>query len=384
MPSSCLWRLLTFNHRNQLTSSIYLKDTNQGDSAFLGLAPFLRMNLAGKDLLPIGQEMMARIELEPNNANLWMNLSTVMLCLGQRDLGLQMQAQALQLQRIYHLAAFYQPAKLRLLTIMVPDDLAGNTPLDCLLENSDIDLIYYYVLPEAPLISAIPEHDVLMVAISESDQNLGVLAYLAKALAAWPKPVINAPQKIPAIERRAAAMLLKNVPGLLIPPTFRVSRSILQEITTGYASLSQLYNDCDFPVIIRPVGSHAGNGLSKIECSAEIVAYLNNVEGTEFFVSPFIDYSGNDGLFRKYRVALVDGLAYACHMAISSDWMIHYLNAGMYVDELKRAEEAAFMANFRPLCTATQIRFGYHLQPHKTRLFRHRLRRNQRRATAGL
>ncbi len=33
-------------------------------------------------------------------------------------------------------------------------------------------------------------------------------------------------------------------------------------------------------------------------------------------------------------------------MGISSHWMIHYINAGMYEDSTKRAEEAAFMANF--------------------------------------
>ncbi len=52
----------------------------------------------------------------------------------------------------------------------------------------------------------------------------------------------------------------------------------------------------------------------------------------EFFISRFIDYSGKDGLFRKFRVALIDGKPYACHMGVSSNWMIHYVNAGMYED----------------------------------------------------
>ncbi|MDD2702315.1 MAG: hypothetical protein PHH36_13910, partial [Sideroxydans sp.] len=40
------------------------------------------------------------------------------------------------------------------------------------------------------------------------------------------------------------------------------------------------------------------------------------------------------------------GLAYACHMAVSDHWMIHYVNAGMYEDADKRAEELAFMEHF--------------------------------------
>ena len=109
---------------------------------FLGLAPFLRKSIAGTDLLPIGQQMLAQAMQNPDDANLWMNLSTVMLCLSQYDIGMSIRAQALQLQRIYQLPAAIQPAKFRLLLLMVPGDLAANTPLDCLLEHSDIDLIF--------------------------------------------------------------------------------------------------------------------------------------------------------------------------------------------------------------------------------------------------
>ncbi len=35
-----------------------------------------------------------------------------------------------------------------------------------------------------------------------------------------------------------------------------------------------------------------------------------------------------------------------CHRAISSHWMVHYLNAGMDADAGKRAEEARAMAEF--------------------------------------
>ena len=63
-------------------------------------------------------------------------------------------------------------------------------------------------------------------------------------------------------------------------------------------------------------------------------------------MSPFIDYSSADGLYRKYRVALVDGVPFAVHMAISEHWMVHYLNAGMRENAARRAEEARFMAHF--------------------------------------
>jgi glutathione synthase/RimK-type ligase-like ATP-grasp enzyme len=219
-------------------------------------------------------------------------------------------------------------------------------PLECLLEDSDIDLDFYYVSPGIPLALPIPEHDALIVAVGEADENRHLLASLEQALAVWPKPVINAPQHIPATGRAVASALLQNVPGLLIPPTLRASRAELQAIATGATRLPELFEGCDFPIILRPVGSHGGRDLDKIACPKDIVAYLLRVDEAELYLSRFIDYRSKDGLFRKMRVALIDGAAFACHMAVSSNWMIHYLNAGMYEEERKRVEEASFMAHF--------------------------------------
>jgi len=51
-------------------------------------------------------------------------------------------------------------------------------------------------------------------------------------------------------------------------------------------------------------------------------------------------------LFRKYRVVMVDGRPYPCHMAIADRWDIWYLNAEMAFSESKRREEASFMETF--------------------------------------
>ena len=77
-----------------------------------------------------------------------------------------------------------------------------------------------------------------------------------------------------------------------------------------------------------------------------VASYLQQNDEDTFFLSRFVDYSGDDGLFRKMRLVLIDGKAYACHMGVSSNWMIHYVNAGMYEDENKRAQEARFLNEF--------------------------------------
>ena len=316
------------------------------DAPFLGLAPFLRMSIANIDLKPVGEQALAQAQANPDSATGWMNLSIVLQCIGQRELGLAMQAQALALQRVYSVAARRQPTRCRLLMLMEPGDLAANTPLECLLEDSDVELIFYYLSANDPLSTPLPDHDAVLVAMSDSDDNRAHLRYLEAALANWPKPVINLPRLIPCVDRATASELLHNQPGVLMPPTLRATRAQLQTIACGASQLKEDFPECAFPLILRPLGSQGGHGLSKIETPDDINPYLAQQPDAEFFISCFINYSHADGYFRKIRVALIDGQPYACHMAVSKNWMIHYVNAGMYEEAWKRAEELAFMEGF--------------------------------------
>ncbi len=313
---------------------------------FLGLAPFLRMSINDGNLYQLAQGMLGKAYQELDNANLWMNLATAFFSLSQRDLGLAIQRQALQMKNIYHLPATRQPEKFRLLMVMAAGDLAENTPLDCLLEDSSISLTCYYATVAEPLPSPQPEHDALMVAMSDTRDTRPILAALNHLLRNWERPVINAPQNIHNTERNTASAILQNAPGLMMPLTYQIQRETLQAVATGAMRLHETHPDCVFPIILRPVGSHAGRDLDKINNAKDIGYYLERVPDAALYLSRFVDYSCQDGLFRKFRVALIAGRAYACHLAISAHWMIHYVNAGMYDDAGKRAEEANFMAHF--------------------------------------
>jgi glutathione synthase/RimK-type ligase-like ATP-grasp enzyme len=312
---------------------------------FCGLAPFARANLAGKNLLPLGQALLERATQDDNNAILLMNLSLVMQSLGQHELGIAIQSEALLIERVYTYRALEQPARIRLLLLCVAGDIAENTPLDCLLEVTDIDIIFYYVATDGSLSAPIPEHDLLMVGICESDENAALLRGLTPVLSNWQKPIINAPERIINTGRKVASLLLQGVAGLIMPTTFRLTREVLTSVGRSESLLSDKIKT-DFPIIIRPLGSHAGHDLERINDKTALCDYLARINASAFFVSRFVDYSGNDGLFRKLRVMLIDGKPYIAHLAISSHWMIHYVNAGMYEDAQKREAEKQMMENF--------------------------------------
>lgn len=312
----------------------------------IGVAPLMRRAFAGEDLTPTGSELFARARDNPDDAHAWLDLSTVLQLTGHRNDALAVQAEAIALQPHYQLPAQAAGPGLRLLVLMAPGDLMGNTPIEFLVEDSDISLDLLYLTADGAWPDMVPEHDVMMVAVGESDANQPLLARLASYIENWPRPIVNQPGHIAGLSRDGVCRTLAGLPGIDLPAAGRVSREQLRSLCEGTLAIGALVHDGRFPIIVRPVGSHAGTDLEKMVTADELASYLARVSSERFFVSRFVDYRSADGLFRKYRVALIDGRPFVCHLAISSHWMVHYLNAGMTESPEKRAEEAACMANF--------------------------------------
>ena len=314
----------------------------------IGLAGLGRLMEAGNDISVLGPQLEARVAQDPSDAGAMLDIAT--LCFltqnpGNVPFALHYQSQALKLQQVYRLASPANPV-LRLLVVMAPGDNTSNTPVDCLLEHSSVEVSFVYTVPGQALPPALPLHDVVFVAVGESNANHVLLQALAALRSRTDRPIINAPEHIVRTLRDDAAERLGSIPGVLMPPTVRVARSTLQAVGRRGASLGDVPGIDTFPVIVRPVDSQGGKELAKVDGPDELAAYLTNVSAIEFFVSPFVDYRSADGQFRKCRVALVDASPFAVHMGISDHWMIHYVNAGMSQSVGKRRDEQAFFETF--------------------------------------
>ena len=325
------------------TNSALLNSNSQ--NRIIGLAPLMKLAFSGDDLKPIGEKLIERSKQHPNDANALMDLATILLLIGQRDIALATQIEALQYQQVFHIPSVGEP-KLRVLALMSPGDLMANTPIEFLLEDSNIALDILYVGVGIPAVEQLPEHDVMFVAIGESDETHFVLEELSNVTNLWPRPVVNTPEHILDLARDKSAKLLQDIPGVEMPMSVRVSKETLQKISNEEVKLESILEGHQFPIIARPVGSHAGKGLKRLNSADDIADYLNAVPDQEFYIAPFVDYHSPDGLFRKYRIILIEGKPFVCHMAVSSHWIIHYLNAGMHESSDKRAEEEKFMLNF--------------------------------------
>ena len=311
----------------------------------LGLALLGRTVFEGDRLAAVWSGLVARLAADQADAGAMLDLSTLLQMRGDREGGLKLQASALALSRCYR-NTHGTGRGLRVLAFAAAGDLMTNTPLDFLLEGSDIELTTWYVDGAAPSPDEVPDHDVAFLAISQADDGSAALSALARDFDAWPRPVINGhPERIAALTRDGVAGLFAGHPQVVCPPTVRLGRSALEAVAGGAQPLAALHPDLRFPVIVRPVGSHAGKSLEKLDDARALTAYLADQRSLDFFVAAFFDYSGGDGLYRKLRVVFVAGQPFIAHMAVSARWMIHYLNADMG-EAAHRQAEAAAMAGF--------------------------------------
>jgi hypothetical protein len=317
------------------------RDTGQ----LIGLGALARIAFGGGDLTPVKAGLLKRLRENDNDAAALMDLATVSQLMGQHRLGLSLQALALKLQQLYPLPV-PDPVGIRLLAILGPGDLAQNNALEFLIEGSDVRLDLLYVGTNLALPAVLPDHDLVMVALCESDRNRPQLRHIQTLLSSWPRPVICAPERIARLSRDRASQLLQGSEGAVMPLTARVDRRTLEKAACSKAPLAEIVAGSDFPLIVRPVDSQKGRGLAKLDDRRSLADYLQASREKAFYVARFVDYRGADGQFRKYRIVLIDGRPYACHMAISGRWIVHYMSAGMTESPAKRAEEERFFASF--------------------------------------
>ena len=296
-------------------------------------AGFVRLAFEGAPVAPLIQQRLASLKPGPAGAAGLLELGTLFQLTGEPARALECQRLALATGRLFRHGQA-GPGGLRLLLLVTAGDLMTNTPLELMLEGRDVEVTRLYLDAPSPLPEAVPDHDLAVMAISESDETRTLLERLRGAETAWPRPMLNAADQVLELARDRLYQRLQDAPGIVIPPTLRLTREELAA------------SPLELPIILRPVGSHAGKALERIDTPGALAAYLANEPAERLYASPFIDYAGADGRFRKYRIALFDGEPFVCHMAVSSHWMVHYLNAGMAEDPAKRAEEQAAMEGF--------------------------------------
>jgi hypothetical protein len=194
--------------------------------------------------------------------------------------------------------------------------------------------------PAQPL----PPHALLMNAIGDAD--LCALALeRAEALAArTTAPVINRPDRVKITGRAENARRLGSIPDVIAPRIETWTRASLeprQDLESGLGFPPD--QGLEFPLLLRSPGFHTGRHFVYVERREALAGALAALKGEALLAIEYLDARGADGRARKYRVMFIDGVLYPLHLAVSSDWKVHYFSADMARHAAFREEERRFL-----------------------------------------
>jgi len=233
-----------------------------------------------------------------------------------------------------------QPA---ITVLEVVSSIGGNMRTDLMVD----DRIFHRFLLAAEFYNAstvLPKHDLLLNAVGDADLVPDALNAAEALIARSKAPVVNSPAAVRQTTRCGIAERLRGIPYVTTANTLLLSRRTLS-LPDAPAILAK--KGFTFPLLLRSQGFHGGAHFEKVDSATELPRVVADLPGDSLLVLQYLDASGRDKKFRKYRVMMVDGQLYPLHLAVSPNWKIHFVTADMEDNAAHRDEDAAFLKDMK-------------------------------------
>src|SRR6201997_4812098 len=190
----------------------------------IGMARLAKMAFDGRDLRPKWAELIAKLLDGAADAGEGIDLSLIAQLLGDKQAGLAIHPEVLRSHELFRSSCVSTNPRLRVLALAAATDMGSNTPIEFLLEESGIELMMLYVIPEVELPTPLPDHDIAIVIASDSEDCRDALRKIGVLASNWPRPLLNPPHLVGNLDRDKLHGLLAGIDGLVIPTTTAVTR----------------------------------------------------------------------------------------------------------------------------------------------------------------
>ena len=204
----------------------------------------------------------------------------------------------------------------------------GNIPAKHIFDGRTYKVTVLYVEYYNPALP-LPPHALVFNAIGDADLCRDALAIAERIVARSDAPVVNPPAQVLKTGRAGNAGRMGGLSGVRAPRVELVRKEELKDLR--------------FPVLLRAPGFHTGQHFVKVDRREDITKALAELPGDEVLAIEYLDARGPDGKARKYRVMFIGDALYPLHLAVSSDWKVHYFTADMGIEEDHRREEQCFL-----------------------------------------
>jgi tetratricopeptide (TPR) repeat protein len=279
------------------------------------------------------------LDVQPQLAIAHQNLAVALDSAGLREQALVHRERAYQLQRVFTDVALGNEQR-RVLVLGVGKG-TGNVPIDALLSRKTTTLIRYAIdYADEAEDAHLPPYDIVFNGIGDPDVATPLAARLARFAARCERPILNPPDAIERTHRHKTGAILEHVPDVIVPRCLRIDArpAKVEELAHQIAQAG-----LSFPLLTRPLATHGGERLELHASLESLWLALINLDAPAYLTA-WHDFRSTDGYFRKYRIIYVDQKPHPYHLAISSQWMVHYFSADMVDAPWKLDEERRFLA----------------------------------------
>ena len=129
---------------------------------------------------------------------------------------------------------------------------------------------------------------------------------------------INHPDKVISTSREHTYDLLKDHPDIIVPRTIKSSPASAQELKSEIDRLEKSY-----PVLIRKCGDHNAMSLALLRSEEDADKLHPSYYSHECYLTEYIDYRDENGIYTKYRLVSVNGNIFIRHIMYNDQWEIH-------------------------------------------------------------
>lgn len=224
--------------------------------------------------------------------------------------------------------------------------LEGNNTLDLLTDKELSQLIAVTFGGLEPKNILLPEGDVILNSICDADTNTKAMHHAISVFKNSDLPVINKPEDVLKTTREKTYEYLADIKGLHVPKCVRITPLRLSDVPVMLQE-----KGLDYPYIFRSTGEHGGDGMALVQNENDLEKLEQFAfDSRDFYAIEFVDFQSDDGLYRKYRMVIIDGKFYPRHLIISKSWNIHSETRAelMESDEKYKEEELAYLSKPHP------------------------------------
>jgi len=183
-------------------------------------------------------------------------------------------------------------------------------------------------------------------------------------VAELPIPTVNTPTAVRGMTREANAKRYADAENFVFPRTITATHGTDIDATRDY-----ILAHTRFPIILRPRHTHVGHGAMLIEDEENLREVLRQNPFSNFYAIDYHDCQSPDEMYRRYRMACVDGHLIPEGLRADFKWNVHswehgrekWLERGLDKEEIEFWENPEKMLGappeefFRDIVDATDL-----------------------------